>query len=90
MVEKKLKGTYHGKITDFINDLGSNEPIIAQVTGTDAVILNKKGFNDLTDLVAFEFIEECDLGDIVHLAAFVNELRRILFKTDAKTEKEEN
>lgn len=90
MVEKKVKGTYHGRIADFINDLESNNPIIAQVGGTDVVVLNKKGFNDLTDLIAFEFIEDWDIGDIIHLASFVSELRRVLFDTDEKTEKEEN
>lgn len=90
MVEKKVKGTYHGRVADFINDLGSNDPIIAQVGGTDVVLLNKKGFNDLTDLVAFDYIEDLDLGDIIKLAFFVNELRRVLFDTDEKTEKEEN
>lgn len=90
MVERKVKGTYHGRIADFINDLGSNDPIIAQVSGADIVVLNKKGFNDLTDLIAFEFIEDWDLGDIIHLASFVSELRRVLFDTDEKTEKEEN
>lgn len=90
MIGKKVKGTYHGKIADFIGDLGPNEPIIAQVSGTDIMIINKKGFNDLTDLIAFEFIEDWDLGDIIHLASFVSELRRVLFDTDDKTEKEEN
>lgn len=90
MIGKKVKETYHGRIADFINDMGSNEPIIAQVSGADIVILNKKGFNDLTDLVAFDFIEDCDLGEIIKLASFVSELRRVLFETDDKTEKEEN
>ena len=90
MIGKKVKGTYHGRIADFINDSGSNDPIIAQVSGTDVVILNKKGFNDITDLVAFDFIEYCDLGEIIKLASFVSELRKVLFDTDEKTEKEEN
>lgn len=89
MVEKNVSGTYHGNIAEFIKDFKPSQPIIAQVNGTDVVVLNKKGFNDLTDLIAFDLIEDWDLGDIIHLANFVSELRRVLFDTDEKTEKEE-
>ena len=90
MVEKNVSGTYQGNIAEFIKDFKPSQPIIAQVNGTDVVVLNKKGFNDLTDLIAFDLIEDWDLGDIIHLANFVSELRRVLFDTDEKTEKEEN
>lgn len=90
MIKKKVSGTYHGTITEFVKDMGHNTPIIAQLSNTDVVVLNKKGFNDLTDIVASEFIEEYDLGDIIKLAFFVRELRKVLFDEDDKTEKEEN
>ena len=90
MIEKKVSGTYHGTISEFVKDMGSDVPIIAQLSNTDVVVLNKKGFNDLTDLVAFDYIENLDMGDIIKLAFFVGELRRVLFEEDDKTEKEEN
>lgn len=90
MIEKNVSGIYHGNIAEFIKEFKPSEPIIAQISGTDVVVLNKKGFNDLTDLVAFDNIDNMDIGDIIKLAFFVSELRRVLFDEDDKTEKEEN
>lgn len=90
MIEKKVSGRFHGTFEEFIEEIKTDKAIIAQVPGTDVVMLNRKGFNNLTDLVAFEFIENWDFGDIIHIASYVGELRSVLFDTDEKTEKEEN
>ena len=71
--------------------IANGEPIFGQLGGnSNIVILDKHMFNKITDAIAFNLIDEYETIDVMMMGRFVSIMRRLLFDTDNRTEKEEN